>query len=333
MKDFSTYEGVITDGVGFPNTKAVNASSGTGTDGTAWTKQTINDIWGAMQAVLDKADVSPDSFIEEAGASQFLDSMQRVSGHPGEVVYWAGGAYSSGIAKTILENPGGEAVNLIELAGQNILVSQYQDLVNATWVGGLVNNDTDVYGFYKVDKASYNPDGSDGSRDPNGSYFHLPDCRGLFVRASDDSWTVDSDRRADLTDYVQYQGEGYSDHTHEVFGFDPEGGKRDGLKLGWDTDDVTSPRDYYSRVQPVNNAVADITYTGFGGANARMINAVLDEATDSNVGEFPDNMTDHSGARASRIIDVENIDATQAPNLATNNLRPINVNFRIMVRY
>lgn len=70
-----------TDGANFPNTKAVNASGPSATDGTEFIKAMIDDMWGFSQALLDYTDDTPNLTSEAAGASQRLNSILKIAGH------------------------------------------------------------------------------------------------------------------------------------------------------------------------------------------------------------------------------------------------------------
>jgi hypothetical protein len=66
---------------------------------------------------------------------------------------------------------------VIPLNGQGIKIDDYQDLVNATYVGDSLNST--AHFFYK-----YNS--SDGSRNINGDYFKLPDTKALVPKGRGD---------------------------------------------------------------------------------------------------------------------------------------------------
>ena len=66
-----------TDGVAFPNTKSVNATGPSATDGTEFVKIFIDDLWGRMQALMDYAGLSPNAVTEGPGSSQHIESIQK----------------------------------------------------------------------------------------------------------------------------------------------------------------------------------------------------------------------------------------------------------------
>ena len=73
-----------TNGVPFPNTEAINASGPSTTDGTEFVKIGIDDgmDWGAAQALLDAADLTPNGLIESVANSQKLQAMNILFGIP-----------------------------------------------------------------------------------------------------------------------------------------------------------------------------------------------------------------------------------------------------------
>ena len=163
MKDFSTIDN--TSG-SFPNVLATDSSGPTLRDGTPNNATVRNDIWGAFQAVLNAASITPSGALESASASDFLDAMRKISGAPGELVWYAG------------ETDTLTGANVLPLKGQAISISAYGDLVDATYIGDANNSDNAVYpAFYK------SSDSGGVNRDTSGDYFKLPDARGLFVRA------------------------------------------------------------------------------------------------------------------------------------------------------
>ena len=83
MIDYST----IANTVGtFPDVVAQNASGPGSTDGTPYLKSVIDDLWGARQALLDAAGMTPTGVTESATVSQQKEAIQKISGSPGEVV-------------------------------------------------------------------------------------------------------------------------------------------------------------------------------------------------------------------------------------------------------
>ena len=67
-----------TNGSAFPDTLAINATgAGTG-DGTEFVKLMVDDFWGARQALLDAAGLTPDSVTEAPDTSQLLESIRLI---------------------------------------------------------------------------------------------------------------------------------------------------------------------------------------------------------------------------------------------------------------
>ncbi len=227
MKDFSTIPN--TKEGGFPNTQAKNETTVGAKDGTPYTDQVVNEVWGAFQAMLSKAGMTPSGNVETYDASQFLDSVHRTAGHPGEVVYWAGHLDGNGVAVT--EEGGSVNLNLIELRGQYIdtldagVLENYGKLIDATYVGDANNSNSGLAGFYKFDTSTIGGGGEqdpeDDVRDTSGTGFRLPDCRGHFIRCADTSGDVALKRDLDRTNqglggYTSFQAEGYLYHEHAV---------------------------------------------------------------------------------------------------------------------
>jgi hypothetical protein len=72
MKDYSTQP--YTTG-SFPNVTAQNTSGPGELDGSPFNKQFIDDLWGARQALLDAAGLTPNAQDETATNSQFLEAI------------------------------------------------------------------------------------------------------------------------------------------------------------------------------------------------------------------------------------------------------------------
>ena len=115
MKDFGNID--YTTG-SFPNAVAEDSSGPTVRDGTPTVADWVNDLWGALQATLESADVTPSGATENATNSDFLDSIRKVSGAPGEILFW-GGRDSDFSA---------HANRLLLLAGQTVSIASYPEL-------------------------------------------------------------------------------------------------------------------------------------------------------------------------------------------------------------
>lgn len=208
MKDFSTISN--TSGT-FPNVVSQDSSGPTLRDGTPMTSVVVNDIWGAFQAILNTAGTTPSGAAEIATASDLLDSIRKVGGTPGELVFYATPT------ETI-------DANILPLKGQVISIASYPALVAATYVGDSYNSVWTTF-IKTSDAAGTTPSTS-------GTYFVLPDCRGQFIRSLANTKTgVDAGR-----DYLQLSsgdnwrsasGEGISEspgqHKHYLQTVDPIG--------------------------------------------------------------------------------------------------------------
>lgn len=203
MLDFSSLDN--TSG-SFPNVEATDSSGPTLRDGTPINASLINDIWGAFQAILNAAGTTPSAGAETSSASDLLDSIRKLGGAPGELVFHAS-------PSDVLD------ANVLPLKGQVITISAYPALVAATYVGD-TNNPTAAYpAFYKCS------DTGGSTRNTAGPYFKLPDGRGRFIRALAGARTgVDAYRDYYTTlegiDYRNMAGSstGYSPgwHVHDV---------------------------------------------------------------------------------------------------------------------
>ena len=165
MKDYLAHYGSLVDGA-WPNTRARNASGAGATDGTPYTADFIDDLWGARQDLLSAVNMIPDGITEAAGTSQFLEAFRRGAGlPPGMVVE----GFFSPARQALLR--------LLPLEGQLVPVDTYDQLVDAVWQGA-ANNPT-VPAFYRCNL--------DGGRNVAGDFLYLPDVRGIFLRAAGQS--------------------------------------------------------------------------------------------------------------------------------------------------
>ena len=152
-----------TNGVIFPNTEAVNVSAAGAGDGTEFIAALINDQWGARQALMDRAGLSPDGADEAPGTSQFMLALDRVYGGAGEgVIYWKN------------DTPAAFGDRVLLLTGQVFLITDYPALFNNTWVGAGANATAPA--FYRTS------DALGVTRDAGGNYFVLPDTKGLSLK-------------------------------------------------------------------------------------------------------------------------------------------------------
>lgn len=165
---------VYTNGVVFPDTLAINATgAGTG-DGTEIVKILIDDLWGARQALMDAAGLTPDSVTEAPDTSQLLEAIRKICGSPGEGVIWWKDS-----------DPAITGDRVLLLNGQGILRANYPELDAAVYVGDTANPTASA--FYHAD------DAGGTIRNTTGIYLILPDTRGYVLRGLDTAGSVDPD--------------------------------------------------------------------------------------------------------------------------------------------
>jgi hypothetical protein len=191
MIDYSTIAN--TTGT-FPDVVATNVSAPGAQDGTPYIKSVVDDLWGARQAAMNYAGLTPDAVTEADGASQQLEAIQKIAGNPGEVIMWHGDA----------SDPSALGVRLLPLNGQGVLVASYPDLLTYCYVGDPSNPTADVY--YRAD------DAGGSSRNTSGIYLILPDMRGQFARGLDTSGTIDPDGAS--RDIGSIQDDAVEKHNH-----------------------------------------------------------------------------------------------------------------------
>jgi hypothetical protein len=170
---------VYTNGLAFPNTLAVNASGGAAVDGTEFVKLLVDDHWGARQALMARAGLTPNGITEAPGNSQFIESIQKAFGiGPGAKVTWYGN-----------NDPAVDGYRILLTRGQGVLIANYQDLDNIVYVGDA--NNAAVAG---AGGAFYHASDAGGTTpDIAGPYLILPDTRGTVTRDEDSGATVDPD--------------------------------------------------------------------------------------------------------------------------------------------
>lgn len=69
---------IASDPTPYPHGKARNESAVGASDGTPYTANLVNDIWGLLQALLDRAGITPSGTPDQVGASQYLDAIRAV---------------------------------------------------------------------------------------------------------------------------------------------------------------------------------------------------------------------------------------------------------------
>lgn len=179
MKDFAAIAG---SSGSYPNVTAKQSSGAGATDGTALHSDWLTSIFGSFQDLLQRAGLTPsgmnEAYTAETGtlplgttATQIRTALHMtIGGRPGD---WWFGAYVP---------ISGQRILLAQ--GQTILIASYPDLVAATYCGNGVNNTAGVP-FYK------SSDSGGVTRSTSGTYFTLPDARGVTFRGIDTGNTRD----------------------------------------------------------------------------------------------------------------------------------------------
>jgi hypothetical protein len=142
----------------------------------------VNSLWGWVQDTVQRAGLTPsgvaEAYTAETGtlplgttATQIRTALQMTfGGRPGD---WWFGAY------TPIANQ-----RILLAQGQTVLIANYKDLVAATYCGDGVNNTAGVP-FYK------STDSGGVTRSTSGTYFTIPDARGVTIRGIDTGATRD----------------------------------------------------------------------------------------------------------------------------------------------
>lgn len=172
MIDYGTIANVTGN---FPDAVSKNCSTPLTKDGTSYFKPVIDDVWGAAQALMHHAGLNHNATAEIKGNSQRLTAIQRVAGHPGEIIAWAGND----------ADPSDINIRLLPLNGQTVLRTNYPDLDIFTYVGDPDNHTAPAF---------YHCDNADGSgKNIAGIYLKLPEMRGFALRGIDPTATYDPD--------------------------------------------------------------------------------------------------------------------------------------------
>jgi hypothetical protein len=184
-----------TDGASFPNTAGVNVSAPSAGDGTEFKALLINDHWGARQALMDYAGLSPNGSSESATNSQFLTALKNALSPVGMV-----------IMSHAKNDPATLGQRLLELNGQGILRANYTELDSVCYVGDGRNSSAEYY--YRA------TDSGGSSRSTTGAYLILPDMRGIFARGYDPTGVQDPG--GTTRGFPDFQYFALQDHHHEV---------------------------------------------------------------------------------------------------------------------
>jgi hypothetical protein len=169
---------VNTNSVAFPDTEAINATGPSTTDGTEFVKLMIDDEWGARQALMNHAGLTPDGVTEADGTSQFVEALGLIGPGAGLGTEWS-----------LASDPAVTGHRALLRQGQGILRASYPDLDSAVYVGDGNNAAVAAGGgaFYRADNAN--------GTSPNiaGVYLILDDYRGVVDRGLDPAASIDPD--------------------------------------------------------------------------------------------------------------------------------------------
>lgn len=192
------YEAIFTNVIGsFPDIEAKDVSAPGGDDGTEFIAALVTDIWGRAQALLDYANMTPDGAQEAPDTAQILEAIGKgfCVGPGFGVTYWKN------------DTPVAHGDRLLLLQGQVIEISSYPLLVAATYVGD-ANNAT-AAAFYKTS------DAGGTTRSTAGSYFVLPDARGLSLKMIGNA-TINTRTKTGPTELGEKQEDQGQGHKHSI---------------------------------------------------------------------------------------------------------------------
>ena len=264
-KDYNTVV-AFSNGVASPGNLAIN-STGAGTqDGTEIiAEQANNTTWSIGQAPMAYAaggtntslSGSPgifDGVIDESGASQWLEAMQKgVGAGPGIGQLW-----------WLNDDPSVTGHRVLLLQGQGVLIATYPDLDAAVYVGD-GNNATVAAGggfFYRSSDAP--------GATPNiaGPYLQLPQSEGYTLRGLDLAAAVDPDG---ATRFVgEPQAQAFLSHGHDL---DCEGSSGTTGVISSGTGSLVAISNGLARiVAPATPITLTAAIVNFGGNETRMAN-------------------------------------------------------------
>lgn len=207
MLDFSTIPN--TTGA-FPSVVSNNVSAPGAADGTPVLKNWIDQVFGAFQALLNEAGLTPNAVSESSTNSQIVDAIKAISGTPGQIITWVGQESDPAIV----------GVRALALQGQGILRANYADLDTAIYCGN--SNNATASSCFRAD------DAAGTSRNTSGVYLILPDMRGRFLRGLDVAGTRDYQPGRIIGNY---QNAGVNDHIHTIIDQDGKYAVSDTINL------------------------------------------------------------------------------------------------------
>jgi len=182
----------------FPATTAKNSSTPGSTDGTPLVAAMVNNIWGYFQALMNYAGLTPNGVQEAYNASQLLIASQLLFG-----------AIPGDLYQSLVQNPATLGVRVLILTGQVITIASYPNLVANTYIGDTNNPNTAYQYFYKCS------DAGGSTRSTSGTYYQLPDFRGVFLRGLDIGGTRNPNGTSDFLG--NYRADAMQGHWHDFY--------------------------------------------------------------------------------------------------------------------
>jgi len=195
---------------GFPGGRIKNETTpGVSNDGTPLDKAWANNIEGALQAILDAGNETPNGSIEQVGASQVLDAIQYMIANAGYLnnsvmVGAVQGFVRASAPAGWVEGNGGTIGSAASGASERANADVF-DLYEQIWDG------TDA-----ADLAIFDSGGTPTTKGASAAAdfaadksLSVPDLRGEFLRGWDNGRGTDSGRA--LGSWQDHQ---FEDHTH-----------------------------------------------------------------------------------------------------------------------
>jgi len=170
-----------TDGVDFPNTKAVNRSAPGLKDGTEYIEALVNDWWGFFQAVLNQAGMTPNDVPESYLNSQILDAILLLVGGSVPKGFISGGSPSlvSGAELNFTSISARDETNTSNITGTAFSKTIAKPFVIGTGNAGMVEGATNAFNIAGADSTPLSITGTDSTQ-PEGVLWLLNGTR-LFI--------------------------------------------------------------------------------------------------------------------------------------------------------
>ncbi|MEE9499610.1 MAG: hypothetical protein V3V24_09755 [Nitrospinaceae bacterium] len=137
MRDFFTAY-TNTNAVAFPDTEGVNSSGPSETDGTEFVKISIDDGygWGWIQALFDKAGLTPNGSAESVSNSQVVDAHEILFGIPDGYISGLIPAIAADTDHDITFSVGEARSDLAASLERILLASAITKQIDVNWVAG-----------------------------------------------------------------------------------------------------------------------------------------------------------------------------------------------------